>query len=41
MNLARLGEDSVQRYGEYVSLVFDDVEWTNVAQQRAGNGGHR
>ncbi len=35
MNLARLGEDSVQRYGEYVSLVFDDVEWTNVAQQRA------
>ena len=37
MNLARLGEDSVQRYGEYVSLVFDDVEWTNVAQQRAGN----
>jgi long-chain acyl-CoA synthetase len=35
MNLARLGEDSLQRYGEYVSLVFDDVEWTNAAQQRA------
>jgi long-chain acyl-CoA synthetase len=37
MNLARLGEDSVQRYGQYVSLVFDGFEWTNVAQQRAAN----
>src|SRR4051812_16244377 len=37
MNLARLGEDSVQRYGEYVSLAFDGVEWTNAAQQRAAN----
>jgi len=37
VNLARLGEDSVQRYGEYVSLVFDGVEWTNVAQQRAAD----
>jgi long-chain acyl-CoA synthetase len=37
MNLARLAEDGVQRYGEYVSLVFDGFEWTNVAQQRAAN----
>ena len=37
MNLARLGEDNVQRYGQYVSLVFDGFEWTNVAQQRAAN----
>ena len=37
MNLARLGEDSVQRHGEYVSLVFDGLEWTNVAQQRAAD----
>ena len=35
MNLARLAEDNVERHGEYVSLVFDGVEWTNVAQQRA------
>src|SRR5262245_29091833 len=37
MNLARLADDSLQRYGEYVSLVFDGFEWTNVAQQRAAN----
>jgi long-chain acyl-CoA synthetase len=37
MNLARLGVDSVQRHGEYVSLVFDGLEWTNVAQQRAAD----
>jgi long-chain acyl-CoA synthetase len=37
MNLARLGEENVQRYGEYVSLVFDGSEWTNVAQQRAAS----
>ena len=37
MNLARLADDSVQRYGEYVSLVFEGSEWTNVAQQRAAN----
>jgi long-chain acyl-CoA synthetase len=35
MNLARLGEDSVRTYGEYVSLAFDGREWTNVEQQRA------
>ena len=34
MNLARLGEDNVRTYGEYVSLVFEGREWTNVAQQR-------
>lgn len=37
MNLARLGDDSLQRYGEYVSLVFDGAEWTNAAQQRAAH----
>jgi long-chain acyl-CoA synthetase len=37
MNLARLGEDNVQTYGEYVSLAFDGREWTNVEQQRAAN----
>jgi long-chain acyl-CoA synthetase len=37
MNLARLGEDNVQRYGEYVSLRFEGREWTNVEQQRAAN----
>jgi long-chain acyl-CoA synthetase len=37
MNLARLGEESVQTWGEYVSLVFEGREWTNVEQQRAAN----
>ncbi len=35
MNLARLGEESVERFGEYVSLAFEDREYTNVEQQRA------
>ena len=35
MNLARLGEENVERWGEYVSLVFEDREWTNVEQQQA------
>jgi long-chain acyl-CoA synthetase len=37
MNLARLGEDSVTTFGEYVSLAFEGREWTNVQQQRAAN----
>ena len=37
MNLARLGEDNVGTYGEYVSLVFEDVELTNVEQLKAAN----
>ncbi len=37
MNLARLGEDSIRAHGEYVSLVFEGREWTNVEQQRAAN----
>jgi len=37
MNLARLGEESVQTWGEYVSLAFEGREWTNVEQQRAAN----
>jgi long-chain acyl-CoA synthetase len=34
MNLAVLGEENVARYGEYVSLVFEGREWTNVEQQK-------
>jgi len=37
MNLARLGEDSLQTWGEYVSLAFEGREWTNVEQQRVAN----
>jgi len=37
MNLARLGEESVERFGEYVSLAFEDREYTNVEQQRAAS----
>jgi long-chain acyl-CoA synthetase len=37
VNLARLGEESVQAWGEYVSLVFEGREWTNVEQQHAAN----
>ncbi|MBI1736856.1 MAG: long-chain fatty acid--CoA ligase [Candidatus Rokubacteria bacterium] len=37
MNLARLGEDNVRRFGEYPSLVFEGREWTNVEQQRQAN----
>jgi long-chain acyl-CoA synthetase len=37
VNLARLGEESVGRWGEYVSLAFEGHEWTNVEQQRAAN----
>jgi long-chain acyl-CoA synthetase len=33
MNLARLGDDNVERFGEYVSLAFEGREWTNVEQQ--------
>jgi len=35
MNLARLGEENVRTFGEYVSLAFEGREWTNVDQQRA------
>ena len=34
MNLARLGEDSVERFGEYTALHFEGRELTNVDQQR-------
>src|SRR6266571_8663930 len=33
MNLARLGEENVRTFGEYVSLAFEGREWTNVEQQ--------
>jgi long-chain acyl-CoA synthetase len=34
VNLARLGEDSVERFGEYTALHFEGRELTNVDQQR-------
>jgi long-chain acyl-CoA synthetase len=37
MNLARLGEENVERFGEYVSLAFEGREYTNVDQQRAAH----
>jgi long-chain acyl-CoA synthetase len=37
VNLARLGEEGLQRYGEYVSLAFEGHEYTNVEQQRYAN----
>jgi len=37
MNLAALGEENLQRYGEYVSLAFEGREWTNVEQRGAAN----
>jgi long-chain acyl-CoA synthetase len=37
MNLARLGEESLKKYGEYVSLVFEGKEYTNGEQHRAAN----
>jgi long-chain acyl-CoA synthetase len=37
MNLARLGEDNVRTYGEYVSVAFEGRQWTNVQQQHAAN----
>ena len=36
MNLARLGEESVERFGEYAALHFEGRELTNVDQQRTG-----
>ena len=37
MNLARLGEENVERFGPYVSLAFEDREYTNVEQQGAAS----
>ena len=37
MNLARLGEENLEKYGEYVSLVFEGKEYTNRDQHRAAN----
>ncbi|MBI4268903.1 MAG: long-chain fatty acid--CoA ligase [Candidatus Rokubacteria bacterium] len=37
MNLARLGEENIRRFGEYVALSFEGREWTNVDQQRAAS----
>ena len=35
MNLARLGEESLEKYGEYVALAFEGRQITNVEQIRA------
>jgi len=35
MSLARLGDENIQRYGEYEALAFDGRRWTNVDQHRA------
>src|SRR3990172_10592721 len=37
MNLARLGEENLQKYGEYVSLAFEGREYTNRGQHSASN----
>jgi long-chain acyl-CoA synthetase len=37
MNLARLGEENLERYGEYASLVFEGKEYTNAQQHRASD----
>jgi long-chain acyl-CoA synthetase len=37
MNLARLGDENVERFGEYVSLAFEGREWTNVEQRAAAH----
>jgi len=42
MNVAQLAEDNIKRFGEYVSLVFEYKEFTNVEMDRVarklGNG---
>src|SRR5262249_61363140 len=35
MSLARLGDENIQRYGEYEALAFEGRRWTNVDQHRA------
>jgi long-chain acyl-CoA synthetase len=35
MSLARLAEDGLQKYGEYVALAFEGREYTNADMQRA------
>ena len=37
VNLATLGEENVRQHGEYVALVFEGRELTNVDQQRGAN----
>ena len=37
MNLARLGDENLEKYGEYVSLLFEGKEYTNREQHRAAN----
>jgi len=35
MNVAELAEDEIRRFGEHVSLVYQDKEWTNTAMGHA------
>ncbi|MFQ5898891.1 MAG: long-chain fatty acid--CoA ligase [Candidatus Methylomirabilia bacterium] len=37
MNLAKLGEENLRKYGEYVSLVFEGKEYTNVQAQQSAS----
>ena len=35
MNMAQLAEDNIRKFGEHVSLIFEDQEFTNVEMDRA------
>ncbi|MFQ5521943.1 MAG: long-chain fatty acid--CoA ligase, partial [Candidatus Methylomirabilia bacterium] len=37
VNLAKLGEENLQKYGEYVSLIFEGKEYTNVQAHQSAN----
>ena len=37
MTLARLAEDALETYGEYVALAFEGRRYTNLDQQRAAS----
>ena len=37
MNLAKLGEENIRKYGEYLSLIFEGKEYTNTEMRRAAN----
>ncbi|MCF8112175.1 MAG: long-chain fatty acid--CoA ligase [Desulfobacteraceae bacterium] len=35
MNLAELSEREIERFGEHVSVIFEDRQWTNIEMKRA------
>ena len=37
MTLARLAEDGLDKYGEYVALVFEGRQYSNLDQQRSAS----